>query len=1181
MIKINQVSSVNSDILLIATAQGFSIKKGSQQIDLLKNISIIKSSVVELTATNAKILIQGENSLYSVDLNLNTFTAIVTFLASETAKITAATQINNLVHYNLYQSIGGLFLNRFNTLTQNKDTILIDPLSQFEVVLKIFDQGNDLIIVTQNRLIKYSLTFSAITLQHDLNSLATDALLKDNILYISALSQVIQSYSLAFIPGNFFSTSGIPLALNETGASIVVSGIDYLIFYDIALNAISSTYPQSSVNYARLGSIDVINVGDNIIDLSTDQILAEFPFDRDLLPNYNSGIYRSKEINISTNNDTASFLWGEVGPLNNYQATLAVTQSTDLVNFSEYSSPSSSNVGVFVPNITPLTQAVGFELFITLEDQRLASPEISNFTLNTSQKSNIAEVSVNLVKAETLVTQTSYPQKFFDQSEVRRRHNSNLISDTLLDSQSGSSYLEAPYGLNYEFKSRVRNQFGRYSKESYNPLTINYTSRNFALSAAPVKDVTFTVLNPEEIFLTWDPVTELIDGTPIPQTINILYRILRKTDSNDTYKVIYTDHLLSLNSDYVCSVDPLNNDTKQLTDGVIDPTHDETESSLIFIEPVDITFNLGSVQAISQINLSFLKAFSPKTITLQVINGATESEIFEFDNIDFSLDQENLDELTLSSIHLFGDKVKLSLTPSTSGELKITEIEIYGGAQSSDIKTFYRDIDVNFKDGSQYYYIVQALLTDLVTPTQFTKEQKVIQLGPTTILGLTDATDACLRISLNSDNSISNFISQEKLPYKLQDLSACLFDDNIFVLGGRTENANSNLATGLVFSNQINNKTLTDILGSQSSPFIVMAGINDTFKLSLDKGPEVTINFDPGTYTAIQIAFAINKGLVQDPNYGERYVDVASAQSKQIKLSRPRIDLIDRINIGSGSANDLLGFTNKSLGSFNPRIDMRSNKAYHTSWQIDNYIFVFGGMFDSVNKLGTPEILRTQISSPTNNLSLFDSIKLLPKSLYGHGQGSKDDRVFITGGVGDNNIFSDRAYLSSFDPNTNNLKDWIPLSALPALMAFHSCQVIGSYIYLIGGKTQDTTGVSVTKNIYRAAINSNYRFGSWTKIGELPIELYLSSSVVSNNKIFIIGGKTRNERLSKSIYSLEIDTNTGDILNIITEPFLSGGIAGAACIIKDKDLYLIGGEISSSYQLGQLVDVVPSPEAFL
>ena len=484
--------------------------------------------------------------------------------------------------------------------------------------------------------------------------------------------------------------------------------------------------------------------------------------------------------------------------------------------------------------------------------------------------------------------------------------------------------------------------------------------------------------------------------------------------------------------------------------------------------------------------------------------------------------------------------------------------------------TFYRDLDINFKEGSQYYYLIQAQLSRAVTPTNFTRETQTIKLGNKVILGLTDSTNKVFRLTLNN-NSISKANEEEPLPIKLQNLSGVLLGNNIVTMGGRLENTSTNLTSGLTFLSEINGQILTEIAGKNKGPFVVMPGINDQLILSVNKNPPITITLPTGTNSASQLAFSINQQLNDSVDYGPEFNNLASSQSNRVRLSESRNNPLNRIQIQDGNANDLLGFTNKDLSVFRPRIDMRSNRAYHSSVVIDNKIFIFGGMYDSINKLATNEVLRSFINDSFNNLSLFDSVQLLPLNLYGHSTTSKDDYVYVLGGVTDSNQYTDRVYLAEYNSSTEIFDSWSQTSALPIPLAFSAVQIVGDYIYIIGGKQQDGT---ISKDIYRAVINPNYRIGSWVNIGQLPQQSYLASSVIKDNIIYIIGGKTKNERLTRFVYSIELDLN-GDIININTEKSLPLALAGSSAVIKDNEIYLLGGEINSGYTLGQKVEIQP------
>lgn len=120
----------------------------------------------------------------------------------------------------------------------------------------------------------------------------------------------------------------------------------------------------------------------------------------------------------------------------------------------------------------------------------------------------------------------------------------------------------------------------------------------------------------------------------------------------------------------------------------------------------------------------------------------------------------------------------------------------------------------------------------------------------------------------------------------------------------------------------------------------------------------------------------------------------------------------------------------------------------------------------------------------------------------------------------------------------------------------------GSFLYVVGGVHSVNTSVTVIyATVRRAKIAADGSLGPWAAAGDLPAVLGFHTQVVSGNRVYLIGGVSR-DAAGKNFPSASVLVGTIDDLGMITwKQGTSVGeavIHGAAEILGDT-LYLIGG----------------------
>ncbi|RWS00753.1 ring canal kelch-like protein [Dinothrombium tinctorium] len=222
-----------------------------------------------------------------------------------------------------------------------------------------------------------------------------------------------------------------------------------------------------------------------------------------------------------------------------------------------------------------------------------------------------------------------------------------------------------------------------------------------------------------------------------------------------------------------------------------------------------------------------------------------------------------------------------------------------------------------------------------------------------------------------------------------------------------------------------------------------------------------------------------------------------------------------------------------------------------------NTIFIFGDYLNSQN------IYYCQVISKDLSLEYWNIYSTLPQSphLYfdstfiGH-----NGEVYIIGGIKLNNEYGKNIKLNatnSFFKYDLKLKSLTRLNDMKVSRVLHGATIIDNKLYVIGGKTKPH---ELTNSIEFCDL-SNFK---WKKVEDEMAKPRFGAACISINKrIFIIGGITKaltNYQLLNEI--LIFDTKKEKFSQMKHK--LPMGIAYASAVLNEDDIYIIGGRCLSS-----------------
>ena len=118
----------------------------------------------------------------------------------------------------------------------------------------------------------------------------------------------------------------------------------------------------------------------------------------------------------------------------------------------------------------------------------------------------------------------------------------------------------------------------------------------------------------------------------------------------------------------------------------------------------------------------------------------------------------------------------------------------------------------------------------------------------------------------------------------------------------------------------------------------------------------------------------------------------------------------------------------------------------------------------------------------------------------------------------------------SFNMVDDTLGTWTTGTSLPGVLGLSQAIVTNNRVYLLGGLNAATTDV-----VYTAPINSDGTLGSWTTDDPLPGVLRLSQAIVTNNRVYLLGGY--NTAITDVVYTA---TLSGGFNNYLDKTMIAG-----------------------------------------
>jgi len=162
-----------------------------------------------------------------------------------------------------------------------------------------------------------------------------------------------------------------------------------------------------------------------------------------------------------------------------------------------------------------------------------------------------------------------------------------------------------------------------------------------------------------------------------------------------------------------------------------------------------------------------------------------------------------------------------------------------------------------------------------------------------------------------------------------------------------------------------------------------------------------------------------------------------------------------------------------------------------------------------------------------------------------------NNRVYLLGGL-KGSITINTVYTTTINAD-GTLGTWVTSTPLP--VALYAAQIIvtNNRVYLLGGRNS----VTYLSTVYTAPINPDGTLGAWVNSTPLPGAVVYSQAIVTNNRVYLIGGYVNGIPLS-TVYTTTINTD-GTLGTWIIDIPLPRAVAHSQAIVTNNRVYLLGG----------------------
>lgn len=286
-----------------------------------------------------------------------------------------------------------------------------------------------------------------------------------------------------------------------------------------------------------------------------------------------------------------------------------------------------------------------------------------------------------------------------------------------------------------------------------------------------------------------------------------------------------------------------------------------------------------------------------------------------------------------------------------------------------------------------------------------------------------------------------------------------------------------------------------------------------------------------------------------------------------IFATKNRVYLLGVYNINNGSRTDVYTTAingDGTLGGWTLTTPFPVNIEQATVVITKNRVYVLGG-WNGVNETYYTATYHAAINTD-GTLGSWVAGSNLPGPLSGSSSVITKNRVYVFGGSNGYSSSTSDIYTAQIDSD-GIVGTWGSGGTLPGSLRFGFGMVVtNNKIHLLGGYN----GSGYSSTIYTTTVNTDGTLGTWVATSSLPLVLYHTETIVTKNRVYLLGGTTPSAYIS-TVHSAPInaDGTLGTWGSVSPLPL---SVGGTKAVCTSSKIYIMTGFID-----GQGAELVSSP----
>jgi hypothetical protein len=157
-----------------------------------------------------------------------------------------------------------------------------------------------------------------------------------------------------------------------------------------------------------------------------------------------------------------------------------------------------------------------------------------------------------------------------------------------------------------------------------------------------------------------------------------------------------------------------------------------------------------------------------------------------------------------------------------------------------------------------------------------------------------------------------------------------------------------------------------------------------------------------------------------------------------------------------------------------------------------------------------------------------------------------DGGLYATGGVSSNDV-----YFASVERYNPDLDTWSAAPPLPRPRSLHCACAVGDAVYVLGGVEKDEGG---NEHAVNSVLKFDSRTQTWSEVPPMPAERDNAGVCVLGSDVYILGGRTEDMEATSTTYRFSTETNVWATLSPMPEAIQEHSVS-----VMDGLIYVIGG----------------------